>query len=54
MLKRAREKALQTDASPEPTDVRFGMRGLSATMAVVAIGSAALGPFFRVDARASR
>jgi hypothetical protein len=47
MLKRAYKKASQTAASPEPTDVRFGMRGLLLTMAVVAIASAALGPFFR-------
>ncbi len=32
---------------PEPTDVRFGMRGLLLTMATVAMGAAALGPYFR-------
>ena len=47
MLKLAREKASQNDAPREPTDVRFSMRGLLATMVVVAIASAALGPFFR-------
>ena len=47
MLKQAREKETQAAGMDEATDVRFGMRGLLATMAVVAIASAALGPFFR-------
>lgn len=42
-----RKKQPKSDTTPEPTDVRFGMRGLLATMLVVAVASAALGPLFR-------
>lgn len=45
MLKRKKQPT--ADALSEPTDVRFGMRGLLAAMLVVAVASAALGPFFR-------
>lgn len=45
MLKRKKQPI--AEAASESTDVRFGMRGLLATMLVVAVASAALGPFFR-------
>ena len=48
MLKQAREKETQAAGMDEATDVRFGMRGLLATMAVVAIASAALDRFFAI------
>lgn len=41
------KKQAPTQSVLEPTDVRFGMRGLLATMLVVAVASAALGPYFR-------
>ena len=43
----ASNNATEVAQPPEPTDVRFGMRGLLLTMAIVAIGAAALGPYFR-------
>ena len=43
----ASKNGSQTTVPPEPTDVRFGMRGLLLTMTAVAIGAGALGSYFR-------
>jgi hypothetical protein len=43
----ASENVPQTTVPPEPTDVRFGMRGLLLTMTAVAIGAGTLGSYFR-------
>jgi len=46
MLNR-RSNAPASETEPESTDVRFGMRGLLATMVVVAVASTALRPLLR-------